>query len=153
MVAILKYFPLCFLSFWAGSANGLEDPRTTAIKAELVAFCNFVGDECGDISGAFVSTILAAAAKNDPCGRVEEAQALLDKFPTANGVVPLAQAMSHAPINVIPPAQLPGIDAPCATTLILPYKSVSTSLTSSSKSTSSSKNGRTEKKHKHRKHG
>ncbi|RKO87976.1 hypothetical protein BDK51DRAFT_33685 [Blyttiomyces helicus] len=122
MVAILKYFPLCFLIFWAGSAYGLEDPRTTAIKAELVAFCNVVCDECGDISGAFVSTILAAAAKNDPCGRVEEAQALLDKFLTANGVVPLAQAMSHAPINVIPPAQLPGIDAPCATTLILPYK-------------------------------
>ncbi|RKO94496.1 hypothetical protein BDK51DRAFT_52251 [Blyttiomyces helicus] len=122
----------------AGPAHALEDPRTTSIKAELIAFCSIVGNGCGNISGAFVSTILAAAAKNYPCGCVQEAQALLDQFLTASGVVALAEAMSRAPINVIPPAQLPGINAPCATTLILSSTTASTSLPSSSNFSSSS---------------
>ncbi|RKO88568.1 hypothetical protein BDK51DRAFT_49117 [Blyttiomyces helicus] len=154
MLLIFKYLPLSFLILCPLSAYALEDPRTTAIKAELIAFCNVVANECGNISGAFVSTILASAATNNPCGRVQQAQALLDQFPTASGVVPLAQAMSHAPINVIPPAQLPGIDAPCATTLILPSTTSSTSLPSSSNFLSTSKTGKTGsgKKHRHRKH-
>ncbi|RKO88818.1 hypothetical protein BDK51DRAFT_41930 [Blyttiomyces helicus] len=80
------FFALAALSL-SGSVRATEDPVTTQVKSDLVAFCNQVGDECGDIAGAFDSTILAAAVTANPCGRVQQAQALVDKFGSQPGAM------------------------------------------------------------------
>ncbi|KAI8915387.1 hypothetical protein DFJ77DRAFT_462484 [Powellomyces hirtus] len=104
-------------------AAALEDPRTTKIKSDLTAFCSSLngaqgaqGENCFNIFGTYTGSILAAK-KNDPCDRTVKAQALLDNFPNVPGVVELAKAMSTAPINVIPPEQLPGLEIACPTPL------------------------------------
>ncbi|TPX72916.1 hypothetical protein SpCBS45565_g00391 [Spizellomyces sp. 'palustris'] len=112
---------LC-LGFCASSVSALEDPRTTRIKAELIAFCQSLngelgtaGTNCFDISGPFHSAILAAKAQTaaGACERSDLADQLLANFGGHPGVAELAEEMRHAPINVIPPRQLPGVDPPC----------------------------------------
>ncbi|KAI9090483.1 hypothetical protein DFS34DRAFT_637535 [Phlyctochytrium arcticum] len=103
----------------APSVFAIEDPRTTAIKADLAAFCSSLGGKpgkqganCFDISGAFFSAILAGKA-NSEAGRCERsglAQQLRNNF---DGAQAIANAVASAPLNVIPPAQLPGPNPPC----------------------------------------
>ncbi|KNC99427.1 uncharacterized protein SPPG_05668 [Spizellomyces punctatus DAOM BR117] len=111
----------------ASSVAAVEDPKTTQAKNKLSAFCNSLngaqgskGENCFNIFGRYTGVILAAAAKNDPCGRTREAQALLDNFGDRPGAVALANEMAHAPINVIPPNPNPPTDVPCGTPLRLP---------------------------------
>ncbi|KAJ3016351.1 hypothetical protein HKX48_004070 [Thoreauomyces humboldtii] len=120
-----KLTAFAVLALSAQQVLALEDPRTTTIKANLAKFCSSLngavgakGANCFDISGAYASSILAAK-KTDPCDRTVKAQAILDNFPNAAGVVALAQSMATAPINVLPPAALPGLEIACPTALVI----------------------------------
>ncbi|KAJ3016159.1 hypothetical protein HKX48_004181 [Thoreauomyces humboldtii] len=132
------------LIFLAQRASALEDPRTTAIKTSLNDFCSGLpsdagaqGQNCFDINGSYASTTLASQASN-PCARTTVAQELVNNFPTASGIEALAKSLATAPINVIPPASLPGLSIACSTPLDFSAVSSSSSGSSSSSSSSSS---------------
>ncbi|KAJ3158710.1 hypothetical protein HDU86_002675 [Geranomyces michiganensis] len=121
------------LTALAPLASAIEDPRTTQIKADVAAFCSSLngrqgdhGKNCFDISGAFFSAILAAKVKS-PCDRTVLAQEIIDNFSSVQpaAAAELATKMANAPLNVIPPAQLPGPNPPCDT----PLRVVGTSAT------------------------